>query len=51
LTVELKKIEPQILTKIKFELLEKLSRQQKEAQGKSGFVPVKVRWIVERSNA
>jgi len=23
----------------------------KEAQGKSGFVPVKARWIVERSNA
>jgi hypothetical protein len=51
LTVELKKIYPQIMTKIKFELSEKPSKQQKEAQGQSGFVPVKARWIVERSNA
>ncbi len=51
LTVELKKVYPQILTKIKFELSEKPSREQKEAQGKSGFVSVKTRWIIERSNA
>jgi len=51
LTVELQKIYPQILSKIKFELSEKPSKQQKEAQGKSGFVPVKARWIIERSNA
>jgi len=51
LTTELKKIYPQVLTKIKFELSEKPSKQQKEAQGKSGFVPVKARWIIERSNA
>jgi len=51
LTTELKKIYPQIMTKIKFELSEKPSKQQKEAQGKSGFVPVKARWIIERSNA
>ncbi len=51
LTTELKKIYPQVLTKIKFELSEKPSKQQKEAQGKSGFVPVKARWVIERSNA
>lgn len=51
LITELKKIYPQILTKIKFELSEKPSKQQKEAQGKSGFVPVKARWRIERSNA
>jgi transposase len=51
LTTELKKIYPQIRAQIKFELSEKPSKQQKEAQGKSGFVPVKTRWIIERSNA
>ncbi len=51
LTKELEKIYPQIMTKIKFELSEKPSKAQKEAQGKSGFVPVKVRWVIERSNS
>ncbi|MDF0557063.1 transposase [Kamptonema sp. UHCC 0994] len=51
LTDELKKIYPHILTKIKFELSEEPSKKQKEALGKSGFVPVKARWIIERSNA
>ncbi|MEG4494342.1 IS5 family transposase [Microcoleus sp. D3_18_C4] len=51
LTAELKKIYPQILTKIKFELSEKPSKKQKEAQGQSGFVPVKARWVIERSNS
>jgi transposase len=51
LTAELKKIYPQILTKIKFELSEKPSRKQKEERGQSGFVPVKARWVIERSNA
>ncbi len=51
LTIELQKIYPQILTKIKFELSKKPSKQQKEALGKSGFVPVRARWIIERSNA
>ena len=39
------------MTKIKFELSAKPSKAQKEAQGKSGFVPVKVRWVIERSNS
>jgi hypothetical protein len=51
LTTDLKKIYPQILTKIKFELSEKPSKKQKEGQGKSGFVPVKARWIIEGANA
>ncbi|NJK67843.1 MAG: transposase [Microcoleus sp. CSU_2_2] len=51
LTAELKKVYPQILTKIKFELSEKPSKKQKEEKGQSGFVPVKARWVIERSNA
>ena len=39
------------MTKIKFELSEKPSKAEKKAQGKSGFVPVKGRWVIERSNA
>ena len=50
LTAELKKVYPQIMTKIKFELSEKPSKKHKEAQG-SGFVPVQARWVIERSNS
>jgi transposase len=42
---------PQILTKVQFKLSPKPSRAEKEAEGKSGFVPVANRWVVERSNA
>jgi hypothetical protein len=48
---ELEKYYPEIRDKIQFELLPKPSRQEKLAQGKTGFVPVKARWVVERSNA
>jgi hypothetical protein len=48
---ELKKIYPQIMSKIKFEQSPKLGKEEKAAEGKSGFVPVKMRWIVERANA
>jgi len=51
LTAELKKVYPQIMTKIKFELSEKPSKEHKEAQGQSGFAPVKARWVIERSNS
>jgi Transposase DDE domain len=51
LTTELEKIYPQIMTKIKFEVAPKLSKQEKAAPGKSGFVVIPMRWIVERSNA
>jgi len=37
------------MKKIKFERSTKLSKQEKKAQGKSGFVPVAARWVIERS--
>ena len=42
---------PQIMTKIRFQLAPKPTKAQKIAQGKTGFVPVATRWIIERSNA
>lgn len=48
---ELEKVYPQMMTKIRFELSAKPSKQQKKDQGKSGFVPVAARWVIERSNA
>ncbi|MBP5975650.1 transposase [Brasilonema sp. CT11] len=51
MTQALEKIYPQIMTKIKFELSAKPSKQEKQAQGKSGFIPVAARWVIERSNA
>ena len=48
---ELQKVYPQILTKIRFERSTKPSKQEKVAQGKSGFIPVAARWVIERSNA
>lgn len=51
LTQELEKVYPQIMTKIRFELATKPSKQEKAAQGVSGFVPIATRWIIERSNA
>lgn len=51
LTGELERVYPQIMTKIRFELSTKPSKQEKVAQGKSGFVPAVARWIIERSNA
>ncbi len=43
------KVYPQIMTKIKFELSTKPSKQQKAEQGKSGFVPAVARWVIERT--
>src|SRR4028119_361843 len=51
LTQELEKVYPQMMKKIKFELSTKPSKQEKAAQGKSGFVPAVARWVIERSNA
>jgi transposase len=48
---KLKKIYPEIMTKIQFELSPKPSKVEKEKEGKSGFVPVKARWVIERSNS
>jgi transposase len=47
----LEKIYPAIMSKIKFELSAKPSKTVKQAQGIVGFVPVKARWVIERSNA
>jgi len=47
----LQQVYPQIMTKIRFELAPKPTTAQKAAQGKTGFVPVATRWVVERSNA
>ncbi len=51
LVKELQKVYPQIMTKIRFQLSKKHSKQEKKEQGKSGFIPAIARWIVERSNA
>ncbi len=51
ITTVLQLFYPQILTKIRFQLAPKLTKAQKAAQGKTGFVPVATRWIIERSNA
>lgn len=47
----LEAIYPGIMKKIRFELSAKPTKAEKEAQGKSGFVVVKARWVIERSNA
>ena len=49
--VALQKLYPQILTKIRFELAPKPTKAEKAAQGKTGFVVVATRWVIERSNA
>lgn len=47
----LEQVYPEIMTKIQFEVAAKLSKSEKAAQGKSGFVPIAVRWVIERSNS
>jgi transposase len=39
------------MNKIQFKLSPKPSKAEKAGKGLSGFVPVKTRWVVERSNA
>jgi transposase len=51
LTEALEQVYPEIMTKIRFELSTKPSKQEKAAQGKSGFIPAVARWVIERSNA
>jgi len=48
---ELKKIYPAIQTKMRLKLSPKQSLAEKKQEGKTGFVPVKARWVVERSNS
>jgi len=55
----LEQVYPEIMTKIRFELSTKPSKQEKAEPGKSGFVPAIARWVYalggakpyERSNA
>ena len=51
LIAQLEKVYPQLRTKIRFQLSTKPSKQQKAAQGKTGFVPAIARWVIERSKA
>lgn len=48
---ELLKVYPEIMSKIQFELSPKPYIAEKAQKGLSGFVPVKTRWVIERSNA
>ncbi len=47
LTSELEAVYPQIMRKMKLELSPKPSKADKAAQGKTGFIPVAVRWVIE----
>ncbi|NJO41549.1 MAG: transposase [Cyanobacteria bacterium CRU_2_1] len=47
----LEQVYPEIMTKLQFEVSAKPSKAEKAVQGKSGFVPVAVRWVIERFNA
>ena len=47
----LEQMYPPIMSKLQFELSPKPSKVEKAAAGKTGFVPLKARWVVERSNA
>lgn len=51
LKTALEAVYPQIMRKIKFERSPKPSKAEKAAAGKTGFVPVAARWVVERSHA
>lgn len=42
---------PESMSKIQFEVAAKLSKSEKADQGKLGFVPIAVRWVIERSNS
>ena len=48
---ELKKIYPGLRTKIPLKLSPKPSKAEKKQEGKTGFVPVKARWVIERANS
>jgi transposase len=51
LITALEAVYPLIMTKIQFELAPKPTKSEKQAQGKTGFVVVATRWVIERSNA
>lgn len=47
----LEEVYPGIMKKVRIERCAKPSKAEKDLAGKSGFVPVTMRWVVERSNA
>ena len=47
----LEQVYPGIMKKIRLEHSAKPSKAEKAACGKSGFVPVRMRWVIERTNA
>jgi Transposase DDE domain len=51
ITTALQLLYPQILSKIRFQLAPKPNPAAKARLGKTGLVPVKARWVIERSNA
>ncbi|WP_371257803.1 IS5/IS1182 family transposase [Synechococcus sp. PCC 7502] len=51
LTTDLQKVYPEIMTKIRFEISPKVSKQQKAEKGLSGFVVVPTRWILGLKDA
>ncbi|MEP0791418.1 transposase [Funiculus sociatus GB2-C1] len=51
MTAALQDLYPQIMTKIRFELPLKPAKAEKAALGKTGFVVVATRWVIEDSNA
>ncbi len=51
MTAALQDLYPQIMTKIRFELAPKPTKAEKAALGKTGFVVVATRWVIERSSA
>ena len=48
---QLEQVYPGIMRKIKFQLSDKPSKASKKAGKKTGFVPVKARWVIERTNS
>ena len=51
ITAALQTLYPQSLSNIRFELAPKPTKAEKASQGKTGFMPVATRWVIERSNA
>ena len=49
--VALERVYPGIMKKIRLEHSAKPSKAEKVACGKSGFVPVRMRWVIERTNS
>jgi hypothetical protein len=47
----LEEVYPGIMKKVRIERCAKPSKAEKDLAGKSGFVPVTMRWVIERSNA